>query len=122
MQPERRTNRSDNLFEALGLQLAATAKRGGFTSLVLAEGQGIPVASAGFRDDLEDIVAVAPSLAPDARPWQGKLHDGSGAVMVTVMPVNTGDGPLFLCAAGGHGREVTTDLLRGGVGICRILA
>jgi hypothetical protein len=122
MQPERRTNRSDNLFEALGLQLAATARRGGFTSLVLAEGQGIPVVSAGLRDDLEDIVALAPSLAPDARPWQGKRHDGRGAVLVTVMPVNTCDGPLFLCAAGGHGSEVARDLLQGGLGICRILA
>lgn len=122
MQPERRTKRSDNLIEALGLQLAAVARRGGLTALVLAEGQGIPVASAGFCDDLEEVAALAPSLAPDARPWQGKLRNDGRTVLVTVLPVSTCDGPLFLCAAGGHGPEVTADLLQGGLGVCRILA
>lgn len=122
MQTERRTSRSDNLFEALGLQLAATARRGGFASVLLAEGQGIPVVTAGECSGLEEVAALAPGLAPDARPWQGKLRAGGGTVLVTVLPVNSSDGPLFLCAAGGHGPEVTTDLLQGGLGICRILA
>ena len=121
MQPERRTNRSDNILEALGLQLAATARRGGFTSLMLAEGQGVPVAFAGEDSEIEEIAAVAPSLAPGARPWRGRLRRESGCVQVSVMPISTRDGPLFLCAIGGHGPEVTADLLQGGLGICRIL-
>ena len=122
MQTERRINRSDNLFEALGLQLAATARRAGFTSLVLTEGQGIPVASIGQSPELEEVAALAPSLAPGARPWQGTLRSTEGPQVVTVMPLSTGDGPVFLCAAGGRGSEVAEDLLHAGLGICRILA
>lgn len=119
---ERRTNRSDNIMEALGLQLAATARRGGFSALVLAESQGIPVASTGETAEIEEVVAVAPSLTPGARPWQGRLLLASGCVRVLVMPVNTCDGPLFLCAAGGRSPEAIADLLRGGLGVSRILA
>jgi hypothetical protein len=122
MQPERRTHRSNNIFEALGLQLAATARRAGFTSLLLAEGQGIPVVSAGPCAALEEVAAVAPSLAPGARPWHGRLRGEGGATLVTVLPISTADGPLFLCAAGGSGPEVAADLLHGSLGICRILA
>jgi hypothetical protein len=122
MQTERRTSRSDNLFEALGLQLRATARRAGFTSLVLTEGQGLPVASVGEVAELEEVAALAPSLAPGARLWQGTLRSPAGPRVVTVMPLSTGDGPVFLCAAGGHGTEVAEDLLHAGLGICRILA
>lgn len=122
MLTERRTNRSENIMEALGLQLAATARRGGFSALALAESQGILVASTGATAEIEEVVAIAPSLTPGARPWRGSLRLASGCVQVLVMPVNTGDGPLFLCAAGGRGPGAIEDLLRAGLGVGRILA
>jgi hypothetical protein len=122
MQPERRTHRSDNILEALSLQLASTARRAGFTSLLLAEGQGLPVAGAGPCADLEEIAALAPGLAPGALPWQGTLRRDGWPTLVTVLPVSTGDGPVFLCAAGGHGSGAAADLLHAGLGVSRILA
>jgi hypothetical protein len=119
MRPERRARRSEDTLEALGLQLEAVARRARLDGLLLVEEQGLEVASAGAVVGLEEIAAVAPKLAPGAGFWRGELW---GEVPVTVVPVSTDFGALFLCAAGGAEAELDGELLRGGCGVCRILA
>jgi len=122
MQQERRVNRSDNLLEALSHLLTATAKRAHFTSLTLTEGQGITVAEIGDAGEAEDIAVISPQLAPGARFWQGIVKTADGRKRVTVAPISTDEGPLFLCAVGGMRSAIASELLRSGMGVCRILA
>lgn len=122
-QEERRTNRSDNLFHALELQLAATARRARFSSVVLTEAQGITVASTGNAGEAEDLAAMSPQLASGGKLWQGKISCGDGAhQLVTIAPVQSESGKLFLCAVGGNGTVITSALLCGGQGVKRILS
>jgi hypothetical protein len=122
MQRERRANRRDNILEALGHLLDATARRAHFSSITLTEGQGITVAAVGDTAEAEDIAVISPRLAPGARLWQGIVETADGNKRITVAPVSTDEGPLFLCAVGGMRQAIAAELLRGGVGVCRILA
>jgi hypothetical protein len=122
MERERRVNRSDDILEALAHLLGATARRAQFSSLTLTEGQGITVAATGNADEAEEIAAISPRLAPGAGFWHGIIETDGGAKQVTVVPVSTDEGPLFLCAIGGRRPAIAAELLRSGVGVCRILA
>lgn len=121
MLEERRQKRSYNTHKALGLQLASCAARARLSALVLAEDQGLPVASTGKHEEAEEIAAMAPSLARDSKCWHGSIQTDEGIKPVTVCPVRTELGRLFLCAVGGHGDSVDTELIRGGNGVRRIL-
>ena len=122
-QEERRTNRSDNIFCALELQLAATARRARFSSIVLTEEQGLTVASTGNAGEVEEIAAMSPQLAPGGRIWQGKIrNDDGGSRLVTVAPIQSDTSKLFICAVGGNSSIITSALLRGGQGVKRILS
>ena len=118
---ERRQQRSDNTHTALSLQLASCAARARLSALVLAEDQGLPVASTGKFEEAEEIAAKAPSLARDSGCWHGSVQTEDGIKSVTVCPVRTELGRLFLCAVGGIGAAVDTELIRGGNGVRRIL-
>lgn len=122
-QVERREKRSENIYEALELQLAATARRAKFSSLVLIENQGIPVAGAGEVAEVEEISAFGPSLAPGKRFWHGNVRQKNGQNMrVTIAPFECEWGQLYLCAAGGLDVLVSAELLLGSQGVKRILA
>jgi hypothetical protein len=122
MERERRVNRSENILEALGHLLGSTARRAHFSSLTLTESQGITVAGVGDTNEAEDIAVISPQLAPGARFWQGIVETPDGSKRVTVAPVSTDEGPLFLCAVGGMRPAIAAELLRSGMGVCRILA
>ena len=123
MYQERRHNRSDNIYEALELQLAAVARSAHFSAVVLTEHQGITVACAGKVSDVEELAAFAPQLAPGRRIWQGRVKDKTGAAtLVTVAPFETDMGRLYMCAAGGDEQRREAALLTGGKGVYRILA
>ena len=84
MGEERRRCRSERIHEALGLQLAACADRARFSSLVLSEDQGLPVASAGDAEEAEEIAALAPHLATGTRFWRGSIKTEDGTVLASV--------------------------------------
>lgn len=121
MLEEKRRNRSDNIHEALALQLAACAARARLSALILAEDQGLPVASAGNVAEAEEVAALAPSLARDSRCWHGSVQTVEGLKSATICPVPTEDGRLYLCAVADLGARIDTELVRGGNGIRRIL-
>ena len=123
MDTDRRDRRSYNLHEALELQLAATAKKGKFSAVVLTENQGITVAGAGNMAEIEEIAAFAPQLAPGKRYWQGSLKDVGGEdKLVTVAPIESEMGKLYMCAVGGESQKIIAELLLGSRGVNRILA
>jgi hypothetical protein len=121
MSEERRTLRSEEIHEALGLQLAACARRAALSSIILAEDQGLPVASTGDPSEAEEVAALAPLLLNGGASWHGSVQTEDGIKPVTICPVSTEIGRLFLCAVGGSGKRVDMELMRGGLGVCRIL-
>lgn len=123
MTMERRMKRSYNVHEALELQLSATATRGQFSSVILAENQGIPVAGAGQVFEDEEIAALAPTLVPGKKLWQGKVAIDNGTEKyVTIAPVTTDVGDLYMCGIGGESSKIIAELLVGCKGVNRILA
>jgi hypothetical protein len=123
MREERRVKRSHNLHEALKLQLAASLERAHFNSIILAEDQGFAVAGAGKVMEDEEIAALAPSLVPGKTVWQGKIAiDNGPEKMVTITPVQTDVGNLYLCGVGGESSRIIAELLLSGKGVNRILA
>ena len=124
MREERRVRRSDELYEALVLQLSACASRARLRALVLVEGQGIPVARLGeITEEIEEIASISPSLAPSGRPWRGKIRTAEGGSrVVTIVRVRSDDGDLFLCAVGGLADVTTPELFLGSRGVRRILS
>src|SRR5512137_2847755 len=101
MLTERRLHRSDDTLEALSLQLEATADRAACTALVLTQRDGLKVAEAGEDAAAEEIAALAPTLARDGRLWHGAIPTSIGERLVTVAPVPSDNGTLYLCAVGG---------------------
>ncbi len=119
---ERRTNRSNHTDTALQLQLAATAKRGQFSSLAVVEELGFVVASAGPRSEAEEIAALTPIIAGDCELWHGKVRTASGETLVTIKALDFDSGPLYLSAVGGDHSSIIRELSQSGAGVCRILA
>ena len=122
MQAERRVHRSANTREALTFQLAATAERTACRSLVLAERGGLMIAEVGGDTASEEIAALAPTLAPGVTRWHGTIPTSAGDRLVTVTPVASALGPLFLCAVGGLICVLGPELSSGGQGVVRILS
>ena len=123
MRMERRVKRSHNVHEALELQLVASMERAGFTSVILAEDQGFPVAGAGSVRDSEEIAALAPGLVPGKKLWQGRIAiDNGPEKLVTITPLETEVGQLYLCGVGGDASKVLTELSLSCQGVHRILA
>jgi hypothetical protein len=122
MQCERRQNRSGELSEALGLQLASSATRAKFSSLVLAEEMGLLVAGSGDAGELEEIAALAPLLAGQSRYWQGRVETAAGLRMVSVAKVDTALGVFYLSGVDGKIPAIWAELRLGSRGVARIVS
>jgi hypothetical protein len=122
MQIDRRIRRSDETTEALTLQLAATATRAACTAVVLSEKDGLAVAEVGDDGSTEEIAAMAPMLARDGRRWHGTVHTSWGDRLVTITPMPSAHGALYLCAVGGQICTLGAELISGGRGVLRILS
>ena len=119
---ERRNRRSSNLKSALEFQLAASMRRGEFDSLVLADETGLVIAAAGKDTESDALAAVSPKLAGNGRFWHGNLTTGASTITLSVKPVISDSGTMYLCAKGGLGGLVSEELHLSGRGVCRILA
>jgi len=109
MAPERRRRRGETLEEALSYQLGACVEDEGLAAMVLADAEGLCVASWGRPDTCESAAARAPLPAerdPDAEAarqvWFGGIE-------------------LYLCAVGGEPVARDRSLARSARGVTRIL-
>jgi hypothetical protein len=122
VQINRRKNRSSDVQVALSFQLAATARRAKFTSIVLADELGLVIASVGHRESCENMAAIAPLVATRTKTFHGNVRFQSNAVRLAVAPLNLDGALLYLCAAEGEEDDITRELFSGGLGVSRILA
>jgi hypothetical protein len=123
MKKDRRTRRSEQTDEALELQLDACAERAGLDSMLLADRDGLLLAtSQPAGDQSEEIAAVLPLLARGI-DFSGNLLEAAGAVRheLAVTAFEALGTELFLCALGGSDREVLAEIERAKAGVTRIL-
>lgn len=121
-QPNRRIRRSDDVHEALRLQLAASAQRARFSAFVLADELGTVIAATGDNNIGEEMAAVSPILAPGIKPWHGTVPSNKGDVSLSIAPIKLDDSKLYLTAADGRRGDITRELFTSGRGVTRILA
>lgn len=118
---ERRQRRSEISYEALQLQLRATARRECVESLVLVDFQGLVIAQSRVEEpDAAEVAALSPRLA-QARPWVGTMRCRSGRRNVTISPFRLGRETAYLCAVGVRSSRQLPQLLQTRDGVRRIL-
>lgn len=119
--PNRRVKRSDDVKEALELQLVASKERARFSSIVLSDDAGLVIALAGNRAVGEQIAAYSPLLVGNSKTWHGTMRTNRGPVRVSVAPVRYKGSHLYLSATEGTGSEIPKELFTSGRGVLRIL-
>ncbi|MCA9676923.1 MAG: hypothetical protein H6709_19710 [Kofleriaceae bacterium] len=118
--PDRRKHRSDNPHIALTLQLDACCDEG-LAAMVLADGDGLPMASSGDDYACEEVAGRMVIVARRIRDFAGTLL-GSGQrwdVQMTKFEVEGSE--LVLCAVGGSAEARSRQLARSLRGVSRIL-
>jgi hypothetical protein len=118
---ERRKRRSTSPHIALTLQLAACCDDG-LAAMVLADGDGLPLASSGDDYACQEVAGRMVIVARRIREFAGTLM-GSGQHWDVQMQKLEVDGTeLVLCAVGGSAETRGRSLSRAGGGVQRILA
>ena len=122
MQIERRTRRSDNITQALRLQLAACQLAGRLDGMVLADRDGLPLAQVGERSACEEIAGRMALVGQRVASYRGTIRTEAGAWAVHMRRVTVAGAGLYLCAIGGTRTERQRQIVRSSAGVERILA
>jgi len=119
---ERRVERSELVGEALGHQLQACAERAGATAMVLADPEGLLVAtSRAGACSSEEIAAILPILALGSDFAGLMMNRIPGGEQVVVSAFNVAGIDLYLCAMGDFSERMHQEIARAKAGVRRIL-
>jgi len=119
---ERRRRRADTVTLALTYQLDDCCKEGQMQAMVVADGDGLPLASAGDGYACDEVAARMVLVGPKIRTFDGTLL-GQGArwdVQMTKVAIDGSE--LLVCAVGGSAEQRKKQIARGAAGALRILA
>ena len=117
----RRKNRSTVVAEALAFQLDAVRAEVGLEAVVVADDQGLCVASAGDPRTCEEIAARLSRLGNKGK-FEGVLLSSAGGWQVCAKKFEAADTTLIACALGKEGEALELPVTRSIEGITRILA
>jgi hypothetical protein len=119
---ERRRRRADTVTLALTYQLDDCCKDGQIEAMVVADGDGLPLAAAGDSYACDEVAARMVLVGPKIRTFDGTLL-GQGArwdVQMTKVAIDGSE--LLVCAVGGSSEQRKKQIARGAAGALRILA
>ena len=122
MEMERRTRRSDNITQALRLQLAACRDAGRLAAMVLADRDGLPLAVVGDLPTCEEVAGRMALVGQRVSSYRGTVRTEDGAWPVHMRRVTVDGAGLLLCAIGGSRSERHRQIVRSSAGVERILA
>jgi hypothetical protein len=117
---ERRTQRSQNVTEALRLQLRRSADLAGIRTLAVADRDGLVLASSRPDDVCDEVAAVARFLGRSGT-YEGPLPSPVGSFQASVHRFGRGATSLYLCAVGGRAAVRGVEIHRAIRGVERIL-
>jgi hypothetical protein len=119
---ERRQKRGSTTTEALRYQLEACCHDGKIEAMVLADGDGLPLAASGDAFACDEVAARMVLVGSRIREFNGTLL-GSGCKWdVQMVKVDFEGNDLLVCAVGGSPDARKRQIARGAQGALRILA
>jgi hypothetical protein len=118
---ERRMRRSQNATKALNFQLAACCSEGDIAAMVIADGDGMPLASSGDGTACEEVAARMVLIGRKIQEFSGTLLGAGAQWEVQMSKMMIDDHELLVCAVGGNAEQRQRQIARGANGAQRIL-
>lgn len=119
---ERRRRRATTTTQALRYQLEACCDDGSIEAMVVADGDGLPLASSGDTYACDEVAARLVLVGPRIREFNGTLLGAGVRWDVQMMKVDIDGSELLVCAVGGSAEQRKRQITRGAAGALRILA
>ena len=119
---ERRRRRANTATQALRLQLLACCEDGQIEAMVVADGDGLPLASSGDTYACDEVAARMVLVGSRIREFDGTLLGDGHRWDVQMMKVDVEGSELLVCAVGGSATQRRRQIARGAEGALRILA
>jgi hypothetical protein len=121
-QQERRRRRANTTTQALRYQLAACCEDGRIEAMVVADGDGLPLASSGDTYACDEVAARMVLVGTRIKEFSGTLLGSGHRWDVQMMKVEVDGSELLVCAVGGTAEARKRQITRGAEGALRILA
>ncbi|HEX4421556.1 MAG TPA: hypothetical protein VH165_26755 [Kofleriaceae bacterium] len=118
---ERRRRRTNVITEALTYQLSACCQDGGMHAMVVADAEGLPLASSGDAGACDELAARMALVAARTPGFSGTLLGDGQRWDVDMTKVMVHGSPLLVCAIGGNPEQRRRQITRGATGTLRIL-
>jgi hypothetical protein len=119
---ERRRRRSIDPCLALTYQLAACCSDGKIDAMVVADGDGLPLASSGDDYVCDEIAGRMVLVGTKIKEFNGTLLGPGARWDVQMTKIDVDGSELLVCAVGGSADARTRQIMRGADGARRILA
>jgi hypothetical protein len=118
---ERRRRRAQTTTLALRYQLDDCCRDGGIEAMVVADGDGLPLAAAGDAYACDEVAGRMVLIGPRIRSFDGTLFGGGGRWDVQMTKVEVEGSEVLVCAVGGSAEQRTRQIARTAEGALRIL-
>ncbi len=119
---ERRHRRAETATQALEYQLDACCETGRIEAMVVADGDGLPLASSGDTFACDEVAARMVLVGPRIQSFDGTLLGSGHKWDVQMMKVTVDGSELLVCAVGGSPEARDREMRRGADGALRILS
>ena len=107
---------------ALRFQLLQCCEDGKIDAMVVADGDGLPLASSGDTHACDEVAARMVIVGQKIDRFAGTLFGPGASYDVQMIKVEIDDTELLVCAVGGTAGERDRQITRGAAGALRILA
>lgn len=118
---ERRRRRTDLITQALTYQLLACCEDGAMHAMVVADEDGLALASSGDAHACDEVAASLVHVGARTNAFTGTLYGNGHCWDVQMTKVMVDGSPLLVCAVGGTAEQRHRQLARGAQGTVRIL-
>ena len=121
MRKERRRRRAKTITLALSYQLDECCKEGAIEAMVVADGDGLPLAAAGDVYACDEVAARMCHVGSRIKEFNGTLLAGATRWDVQMTKLLVDGSELLVCAVGGSAEQRKKQIARGAAGALRIL-
>lgn len=121
MRKERRRRRAESITLALTYQLDACCEDGRIQAMVVADGDGLPLAASGDSYACDEVAARMVQVGRKIREFNGTLLGAGARWDVQMKKVDVDGSELLVCAVGGTAEQRKKQITRGAEGALRIL-
>ncbi|MCX5743379.1 MAG: hypothetical protein NT062_12875 [Proteobacteria bacterium] len=119
---ERRIRRATSVQQALQFQLESCRMDGQIDAMVVADGDGLPLASSGDTYACDEVAARMVLVGSKIQRFDGTLLGDGASWDVQMRRLDVDGTELLVCAIGGSMEQRARQIARGAEGALRILA